>query len=350
MGKRDSLIQDILRNGKQDKTWEQLARVHGIHSGEAARHAWRRHKREMLVETPYTISVTEPANIEIYQEEDFTIKFQKFLESYKAPSPIQRVTNKSLIETKGCLIFNKQDAHLNKFDIHGKNDIEERFKAIEQRVAKIIKKASLSSTVDKIVYVLGSDQFNSEWNGMTTKGTEQQNILTFHESFEMICNHEVRIINHLLENCEHLHIMYVSGNHDEYLGWHLMTWLKAYYRNQTNLSIDTDPSYRKYIKYGTTGMMFNHGDVIRPVKLAQVFPMEFKDNWSSCNHYYIFTGDKHREMNADFNGIKFYGIPALSISKSRWDDKNGYIGTVPEMTAFLVEENSGMTQIFKEIM
>jgi hypothetical protein len=94
--------------------------------------------------------------------------------------------------------------------------------------------------------------------------------------------------------------------------------------------------------------MFNHGDAIKPAKLANMFPIEFKEEWSKCNNYYIFTGDKHHEVSIDFNGIKFYQLPALSGSKSLWDEKNGHTCSPAELTAFLIEEDQGMSAIYKQ--
>jgi hypothetical protein len=95
-------------------------------------------------------------------------------------------------------------------------------------------------------------------------------------------------------------------------------------------------------------MMFNHGDALKPAKLAHLFPMEYKNDWSSHEHFYIFTGDKHHEMSLDFNGIKFYQLPAFSTAKSGWDDKNGYTVTRGEVTGFLLDYDDGMTNIFKQ--
>ncbi len=426
MDKRQSLIDYITKNGRDGKTWDELATMHGIHSGEAARHIWRKAKSESpapnealkeaaeryrvaLVEEEGKVAITtkpmvdfehdiknntavlnykgdneirskddlvRECNIDLSEWEivklrhnywggkwqvradlepktdhvNFQEEFITFLSTYKHKAPTVNKLKGKIVGTKSCLVFNKQDAHLNKFDVNGKNDIQARFEAIEDRVVKMLKKATITSDLETVVYILGSDQFNSEWNSMTTKGTPQENIMPFHESFQAICDHEVRIISYLLQNCDNLHVMYISGNHDEYIGWHMMTWLKAYFRGQANLTIDTDPAYRKYLKFSNTAMMFNHGDAIKPAKLAQIFPVEYSKQWSECDNYYIFTGDKHREINADFNGIKFYGIPALSTAKSKWDEKLGYVGTKGEMTAFLISEDIGVTDVYKEIM
>jgi hypothetical protein len=96
--------------------------------------------------------------------------------------------------------------------------------------------------------------------------------------------------------------------------------------------------------------MFNHGDALKPAKLAAIFPMEYRDEWSYHTKFYIFTGDKHHELSQDFNGIKFYQIPAFSNAKSSWDEKNGYTCAKAEVTAFLIEEENGMTNIFKQYL
>lgn len=280
----------------------------------------------------------------------FTDDFKSFLRGYR--SPAERITR---VEPPGdltdaCLVINKQDAHFNKYDIQGRNDIVERFEVVENKVNKMVAKATLSNDLEKIVYILGSDQFNSEWTGCTTRGTPQQNLPGFQGAFELICDHEVRVIDALLTKAANVHILYISGNHDEYVGWHMIKWIQAYYRNQPNLTIDTSHLYRKYVQYGSSALMFNHGDAMKPQALAQLFPVEFRDSWSNCENYYIFTGDKHREMNADFNGIKFYGIPALSTARGLWDHKQGYTGTKAEMTGFVISYSNGMTDIYKELL
>jgi hypothetical protein len=188
---------------------------------------------------------------------------------------------------------------------------------------------------------------------MTTKGTPQQNTDDYQKSFEEICNHEIDMVNLLLRSAEYVEVIYISGNHDEYAGWHLISWLAAYFRNDVadeRISFDTDTNYRKYVSFGSTAMMFNHGDAIKPSKLASLFPMEFRDEWSYFDHFYIFTGDKHHELSQDFNGIKFYQIPAFSKAKGKWDDKHGYTCSKGEVTAFLIEMSQGMTNIFKQYL
>jgi len=248
------------------------------------------------------------------------------------------------------LVINKQDSHLNKYDVDGDNNITDRLAAIMYKVELIASQAQLSNNLEQITYIIGSDEFNSEYSGMTTKGTPQTNTHTYHDSFKFICDHEVLMITMLLQYAENVNVVYVAGNHDEFAGWHMITWLDAFFRNTERVHFDCSPKYRKYVSYGSSALMFNHGDAIKPAKLAALFPMEFKDGWSFHQNFYIFTGDKHHEVSHDFNGIKFYQIPAFSSAKSLWDDKNGHTMSKAEVTGFLIEQSSGITNIFKQYL
>lgn len=279
--------------------------------------------------------------------DDFQKEFIQFLKNYKPK--IQLLHPKTSLPTapRGCLVINKQDQHLNKFDINGDNSIEKRFFEIYEKTKSIAEVAVFSHKLEKIYYVIGSDQFNAEWTGTTTRGTKMENVGTFHDSFEAICNHELGMINMLKSYCRNIEVMFVSGNHDEHIGWHLITWLKAMFRNSSDILFETSPKYRKYARFGKNALMFNHGDAIKPPKLANMFPIEFKDQWSKCDNFYIFTGDKHHEITMDFHGIMFFQLPALSKAKSSWDDKQGHTCTKAELVAFLIDEIDGVSGILK---
>ena len=283
-------------------------------------------------------------------EQVFQDSFVDFLEAYEPVS--QGVTSPefNVGNELAMLVINKQDSHLNKYDIDGNNDIVDRLAKIMFKVGTIISQARLSNNLENITYIIGSDEFNSEYSGATTKGTPQTNTHTYHDSFRFICDHEVMMITMLLQHAETVNVVYVAGNHDEFVGWHMVTWLQSYFRNVERVSFDCSPKYRKYISYGSSALMFNHGDAIKPAKLAALFPMEFKEGWSFHENFYIFTGDKHHEVSQDFNGIKFYQIPAFSNAKSLWDDKMGHTMSKAEVTGFLIEQSSGMTNIFKQYL
>lgn len=275
--------------------------------------------------------------------------FMEFLKEYvPAAAPIKNMEPQHAMKVNACLVLNKQDAHLNKYDVNGDNNIQKRFANFYNKVSNILTKAKATTNLQDVIYVLGSDEFNSEWTGRTTNDTPQQNIMDYQSGFEAICSHEVSVINLLLERAQQVYVIYVPGNHDEHVGWHMVSWLRTYYRNCANLHFDIKPTYTKYVKYSNTAMCFNHGYVVKPEVLAQNFPIEFKAHWSECDNFYIFTGDKHTELSRTIGGIKFYRIAQVSKAKSKWDMERGYSLCKGEITAFLIEEQEGLTDIYHQ--
>lgn len=285
--------------------------------------------------------------------ESFQNQFKEYLSTIPSltPTPIEEHSDWGKhFESPTALIIPSQDAHKNKYDILGDNNIHKRFKLIKNKLQKLVHKAKVFNRLEEIIYVVGSDEFNSEYSGNTTKGTPQQNILTYEGGFSEICQHEVDIINFLSQNCETLIIKYVPGNHDHYVGWHLITWLQAYFRQFTSIHFDTSMLCRKYHRYGNSGIQFNHGDVLKFKELAGLFPHEFKEQWGKCSHFTIFTGDKHHEKSVEIQGINCYQLPQLSNARSSWDDKQGYTLGKAEMVAYVVSKDNGITDILKEIL
>lgn len=404
---KQGLINHLIKSGKTDKfSWDDLATKFNLGNGEAARAIWKNYRRvnnilsnasdsqledfeqkinrekgtgevsffstktaltdhQIYIECkmdPNTWVLTQvwqkkratgftySANFKLIKAEskaktDFFDVLKNFKTDHKV---VKNQVSTNLDKYNSCLILNKQDAHLNKYDDDGKNNIFSRFSVIKDKTKRILDKVNISSNLDKVVYVLGSDEFNSEWMNTTTKGTPQQNIMDYHESFTAICYHEIDIINLLLTYSNNIEVIYIAGNHDEFVGWHLLSWLKVYYKEQKNISFDISPNYTKYIKYSDSAICFNHGDAMSPETLARNFPIEFKKEWSSCNNYYIFTGDKHTDLSRNIGGIQFYRIPALDKSNSKWDKKNGYTIGKTEITSFLIGKNQGITDIYKE--
>lgn len=284
-------------------------------------------------------------------KETFQSNFLEFLKTFKPQAAPSKAPIRPHIDRENIsLILPKQDAHFNKFSVNGDNDIRTRFIQNENSIWKVLKKAEAVYNIEEIVYIVGSDQFNSEWTLATTKGTPQSNIHTYQQAFELISTHEIEIINDLLDHAEQVKVVFVPGNHDEYVGWHLVNLLKTYFRSNNRINFDDSVLNTKYHKYGNTAIMLNHGDAIKPKELAQMFPIGFKDQWSFCENYVIITGDKHHELSLDISGIKFYQVPQLSNAVSKWDDKMGYRHNKAEMVAFVVTETNGISDIYKEII
>ena len=269
---------------------------------------------------------------------DVSTDFLDKLEDVKPLSAFPTIKTRTLGKPNVALLIPKQDAHFNKYDIDGKNDINERFKSFTRSLLVQLEKVSATSNIQKIFYIVGSDEFNSEWTGNTTKGTPQQNILTYEQGFEAISEFNIAITRLLKAYSTEVEIILLNGNHDHNVSWHLAHLLSRLFSNTPNITVNSELVNTKIITYGNNLMALNHGDATKPKDLAAKLPIIAKEQWSSHDNYFIITGDKHTELAQDFNGIMCYRVPQLSSSKSAWDDKNTYVTTKPEMLSFVFQE------------
>lgn len=253
----------------------------------------------------------------------------------------------TVIKPKASLLIPKQDAHWNKRDIDGKNSIEDRFATFTKTLLGQLEKVIKTNTIEKITYLIGSDEFNSEWTQATTYGTPQSNILTYQQSFEKISEFNIETIKLLKFYAAKVEVVLLNGNHDHNVGWHLATLLKQVFKKNEGIVVNDSIDNTKVIPFHSTLVMLNHGDAIKPKDLAAKFPIVAKDIWSNYQNYTVICGDKHHEVAHDFHGTMFYQVPQLSTAKSDWDDKKGFITSKAELMLFLFEED-GLSNILRK--
>jgi len=279
---------------------------------------------------------------------------QNFIDKLKFVLPFPSLTwttvGRSQTEKpKACLIIPKQDAHWNMYDVKGQNSIEERFATFTKALLSQLEKCILTNNIEKIVYVVGSDEFNSEWTSQTTKGTPQQNILTYQESFEKVCEFNIETIKLLRFYAPKIEVVLLNGNHDEYIGWHLANLLKQVFKKNDSIEVNSNTENTKIVSYAKNLILLNHGDTNSPKELGAKFPVIAHNIWSNYTNYLVICGDKHHERSADINGVICYQVPQLSKSLSAWSDKKQYIVTKPELLTFLLEEDSVSNILRKQI-
>ena len=294
----------------------------------------------------YSISVNLQAlkgNETINLDEEFILKLNSLQPINQLQLPI--ITDKP----KACLVIPKQDAHWDKMDIDGNNSIEDRFSTFTKNMLYQLEKIQKTNTLEKIIYIVGSDEFNSEWTSQTTKGTPQQNTMSYQKAFEKVSEFSIEFIKLLRFYTPKVEVVLLNGNHDHNVSWHLANLLKHVFSKNESITIDTDLSNTKIVEYSSSLILLNHGDEMKPKDLATKFPIIAKDKWSKFDNYFVLSGDKHHEQAYDYNGVRTYQVPQLSKAKSLWDDKKGHLCSKAELVTFLFEEEGLSNILRKEI-
>ncbi len=274
-----------------------------------------------------------------YRNDVTPLQIKKFREDLindlRDYSPVKSFTvNKSIDYNKNMLLISLPDYHIGRRALS--MDIVDEYIGV---INKIIYRSDIDN-IDRIVYVIGNDFFNSDSNYSTTRGTPQFDYNEWQETWNFGKNLLLHSIEYLKEFGKPVDIINVPGNHDSNKIFYLGDVLEAYYRNDEQITIDNSTNlFKKYV-YGNTLLMFEHGemkDTDYPLIMASEFPRE----WGECEHRVTMCGHLHHTIVKEYRGnvtVKF--LPSLATN-SEWEKSKGY-KTSPKAEGNIFSKTEGL--------
>lgn len=216
------------------------------------------------------------------------------------------------------------DAHISRMELSGRT-MQEKCQQVLDKIVEAVEIAQKLYSIDTLVFITGSDMFNSTGKtSHTVRGTLQEDNSSYDKAFDAIVNLNISIINYLYENCKELHVVSILGNHDEVECYMLGKYLQAYYRNLP-ISFDVDKKYRKYFSFGNTGIQIHHGNVPKFDYLVSSFASERPDVF--CKKYTeLIVGDKHHQKVTQIGKTIVRQFPSLAENDT-WSEEMGFISS-----------------------
>lgn len=78
-----------------------------------------------------------------------------------------------------------------------------------------------------------------------------------------------------------------------------------------------------YYKFGKNLIGITHGHTIKAEKLGEVMSVDCKDDWSSTDHRYFYTGHVHHQSVKEFSNCIVETFNTLT-GKDAWHAGQGY--------------------------
>ena len=199
--------------------------------------------------------------------------------------------------------------------------------------------------IERILYPIGQDFFhvNSPSN-VTANGTPQDTDGRLAKIFESGCAAVINAIDHCLAIAP-VEVLFVPGNHDRDISWHLCKFLEAWYRRTKNVTIDTRPISRKFYRYGVNLIGFTHGDEERHDALPAIMATSVPDLWAATKFREWHTGHFHKRKEVRYVAADSHGETVVRTLRSlsgtdSWHYRKGYIG-LRAAEAFLYSRELG---------
>lgn len=194
---------------------------------------------------------------------------------------------------------------------------------------------------DSVLYVVGNDILNANnADSETAKGTVVSSDGRYQKTFWKARNTVIETVKKLLKIAP-VTVMAIYGNHDTLSSWHLADSIECYFHDNPDVTVQNDPTYRKYFEYGKNMLMFTHGDKGKrddyPLLMASEQPAMF----GRTQFREVHCGHTHETKMEEYHGVRVRILPALCPADS-WHSENGYVGNLRNAEAYIWNKNEGL--------
>ena len=204
--------------------------------------------------------------------------------------------------------------------------------------------------LEYILFPIGNDFFNSDNpEKTTTAGTPQDTDVRWQKLQEV--GEEILIAGiDVLKKLAPVKATYVPANHDEVTAFSVSRTLRAWFRNDERVEIDTTPMARKYTNYGNTLICFTHGDkengkkgdYYKPSTLAALPSIEARELWGQTQYCEVHAAHLHGEHAInEMNGVIVRRVSSPTATDT-WHYRSGFVGNVRKAQTFLYDKEYGL--------
>jgi hypothetical protein len=233
-------------------------------------------------------------------------------------------------EDDTLLVFSLPDLHI------GKVPTKEIELAVYAAVNNLFSRFNFEKNKYHVLFIMGNDLLNSDFEYRTTKGTPQFDVTEYYESFVDAIKIVRNVIETIKEHCT-VSVINIPGNHDRNRGFYLGEVINAYYNNL----VDNTTDIRKYYKFGKTLLGFDHGELKAeeyPLLMATEKPLLF----SETLYHEWFLGHLHGEQTKEVKGFKMRYLPSLTHHRDQWHVQKGYVGNKRCAMIYKYDFNQGL--------
>jgi hypothetical protein len=146
-------------------------------------------------------------------------------------------------------------------------------------------------------------------------------------------------------------LIWVPGNHDYFTSYHLCRELSAYFHRTKDVTVDVEPTSRKYVQHGVSLIGFTHGDEEKHADLPNIMAGSVPHLWATSKVREWHVGHFHKKKETRYNegdtfgSVKVRVLPSLSGTDA-WHYRKGYVNTPRACEAYLWSAQRGLRAYF----
>ncbi|HYA07752.1 MAG TPA: hypothetical protein VEF90_17835 [Xanthobacteraceae bacterium] len=228
--------------------------------------------------------------------EDAIAAIKAAFENYQPAAP---TTVKAAHDYADCLtLFPLPDMHIGMFSWGKETDTDWDLKIAQRVIVETMEKVAARTAPSKVAVVLvGGDATHSDTNENRTANSG--NILQVDGRYDKIIDVTqkitVRQIELCLEKHETVEVRVLKGNHDYHTSVAIAHFLKAWYRNEPRVVVDTSPSLFWWRRFGKVFLAATHGHETKARDMPMAMAVRRPEMWGATKHRYAHVFHVHHK-------------------------------------------------------
>lgn len=194
-------------------------------------------------------------------------------------------------------------------------------------------------SIDKILFPIGQDFFNSD---TTTNTTTRGTILDSDTRWAKMYQKGVELLAWSIEqlrNVAPVHVLHIPGNHDKMLSYCAVMTMQSHFRNADDVYVDVSPKPRMYVQYYDNLIGYSHGETDKK-RIKTLMQIEAPKEWGNTKFREFHLGHLHTESVEEDGGIIFRRISTIKMTDA-WETDMGFVGSVHKAQAFVWDKHKG---------
>ena len=136
----------------------------------------------------------------------------------------------------------------------------------------------------------------------------------------------VRTINAALRRHDHITVRILPGNHDEHSAVAVAYFLSAWYRNESRVTVDLDPSLFLWFRFGKVLLGATHGHTVKAKDMASIMAHRRAKDWGETAHRFVHCFHvHHREVLATEGKGVITEVHQAPIPQDAWHFGAGFL-------------------------
>ncbi len=199
--------------------------------------------------------------------------------------------------------------------------------------------AAVYGAVEEIHIVLLGDTFNSDnLKGTTTKGTPQENVSGYRETFSRTRETIAGLVEYAVRYAPMVVLHVIPGNHDRERSYYLADSLWAYFKEHPGVTVEVPDTSRQYIRWGNSLIGLAHGDDVKPMDLVMSM---FREQSTDGVVYPVWhLGHYHTRREDEVHGVLLRYFRTARGS-GEWEEPKGYGHNKKDMVAIVHHKDIG---------